>query len=180
MGKSLTPDEIKAITTIAAEVALNEFKKEIARQDKERRDKKIRNVKLLLKNYRRFKKHAAGVEEKIEDVTATTFLYQKDLNELIVPAILKSKQRTNAIIRFMDKMLEVYKADCEESGKPEAVRRFKVIEMAFLNEVQVSNVTIQHELNISDTTMYEDIKKAREELAVYLFGIDVIEIKDVG
>ena len=83
MGKentiTLTEAMLENMLERAAEKGARKYCELQVENVKVKRDHCLRNTKKLLDNYRRFKTHAADavIDEKIEQVTRTTFLYER-------------------------------------------------------------------------------------------------------
>lgn len=177
MGKThaLTAEDITAISKVAAEVAIAEYKKAEQEQQQVKVDNRLRNTKLLLENYRKFKKMAGKVEGQIDNISRSAFIYETEFNEMIVPSILESKQRTMAMVRFVDRMISEYKYECD-CGNTDDVRRFNVSQRMYLIGDKITVPALATEFNISERTCYEDLKRAREEVAVLIFGVDILQV----
>ena len=161
----LTP-ELEAIVRLASETAVESYRKELERQQeqdgkarRERHHRVVNSAKMLLKNYRRFKK-----------MTVSS-------GELEVVSIKDRVARTELMIEHIDAMLEVYKKDCNRS--PEGQRRYRVIYWMYLSEDESKTAEDIAEMeNVVVRTVFRDIKTAYEELAVLFFGIDGVRFSE--
>ncbi|MGG0172909.1 hypothetical protein [Paenibacillus dokdonensis] len=50
-----------------------------------------------------------------------------DVEELAIESIIKNKERTAAMVKYVDRMLEVYRILSEKSSEPEDLRRFEIL-----------------------------------------------------
>lgn len=186
----LTP-ELEAIVRLASETAVESYRKELERQQeqdgkarRERHHRVVNSAKMLLKNYRRFKKMTvSGVygkdtstnETLVELLELMQGIYRS--GELEVVSIKDRVARTELMIEHIDAMLEVYKKDCNRS--PEGQRRYRVIYWMYLSEDESKTAEDIAEMeNVVVRTVFRDIKTAYEELAVLFFGIDGVRFSE--
>lgn len=165
------------VVEIAARVAIEYIEKEKKKQQKINRDWRLRNTKLLLKHYRSFVAHSEDIRAELttlQNAEALEDLYSEDFT---VEAIKRSKQRTIAMIRFMERMMKEYKRMCEESGQPEEIRRYKVIEMMYISDKKYKAEDIAECHKIEVRTVYRDVNDAIKTLSVLVFGVDGIRFE---
>ncbi|MCY1461197.1 hypothetical protein D9M71_788260 [compost metagenome] len=74
-------------------------------------------------------------------------------------------------------MLNVYKAKCEEASTAEEARRYNSIYHLYLAPVKKTYVEIGEIQFLSDRTVYNDVKKAYEDLTVLIFGVDGLRFR---
>ena len=190
MGKvktiSITQATLDRITDRAAEVAAEKaiavFREQAEAAEKEKFDRRYRNTKLLLENYRDFtdygEKAIYRLYEKLDDDII-------DVIELMdgrradqhgkIESIERGVVRTRAIMNHVNTMLEVYQKSCESSPYQEEKRRWRVIEGLYLNKVPKSVQEIAEEEFINERTVYKDVKAACKRLTALIFGIDGFE-----
>lgn len=186
----LTP-ELEAIVRLASETAVESYRKELERQQeqdgkarRERHHRVVNSAKMLLKNYRRFKKMTVSSVYGKDTSTNETLVELLELmqgiyrsGELEVVSIKDRVARTELIIEHIDAMLEVYKKDCNRS--PEGQRRYRVIYWMYLSEDESKTAEDIAEMeNVVVRTVFRDIKTAYEELAVLFFGIDGVRFSE--
>lgn len=174
----LTP-ELEAIVRLASETAVESYRKELERQQeqdgkarRERHHRVVNSAKMLLKNYRRFKKMTVSSVYGKDTSTNETLVELLELmqeiyrsGELEVVSIKDRVARTELMIEHIDAMLEVYKKDCNRS--PEGQRRYRVIYWMYLSEDESKTAEDIAEMeNVVVRTVFRDIKTAYEELAV--------------
>ena len=121
-------------------------------------DWRYKNVKLLMKNYRKLKTYYQGVSPET----------------LEVDAIFSMQRKTGLIMSHVDKMLVAYKALCEESSEPEQRRRWDALYLRYIDGRKLKIESIAEFLKIDRRTFYRDISQAMNELAVLLFGIEAL------
>lgn len=167
---------------IGIRAAMDYLAEEREKARRSRYDRRLHNTRLLLKNYRLFKKHAEGavwsgrksresaveILDGLDDAAITDGAY--------VEGIKKSQQRTLIIIRHIDEMLRFYRISCEQSGKPEEMRRYRVIMAMYIDEARRSAEEIAEAEDIEPRTIYKDISSAVKPLSALIFGIDGLDI----
>nr|UWG76986.1 MAG: Protein of unknown function (DUF722) [Bacteriophage sp.] len=189
-ARQLTP-ELEAIIRLASETAVESYRKELERQQeqdgkarRERHHRVVNSAKMLLKNYRRFKKMTVSSVYGKDTSTNETLVELLELmqgiyrsGELEVVSIKDRVARTELMIEHIDAMLEVYKKDCNRS--PEGQRRYRVIYWMYLSEDESKTAEDIAEMeNVVVRTVFRDIKTAYEELAVLFFGIDGVRFSE--
>ncbi len=189
-ARQLTP-ELEAIVRLASETAVESYRKELERQQeqdgkarRERHHRVVNSAKMLLKNYRRFKKMTVSSVYGKDTSTNETLVELLELmqgiyrsGELEVVSIKDRVARTELMIEHIDAMLEVYKKDCNRS--PEGQRRYRVIYWMYLSEDEYKTAEDIAEMeNVVVRTVFRDIKTAYEELAVLFFGIDGVRFSE--
>lgn len=189
-ARQLTP-ELEAIVLLASETAVESYRKELERQQeqdgkarRERHHRVVNSAKMLLKNYRRFKKMTVSSVYGKDTSTNETLVELLELmqgiyrsGELEVVSIKDRVARTELMIEHIDAMLEVYKKDCNRS--PEGQRRYRVIYWMYLSEDESKTAEDIAEMeNVVVRTVFRDIKTAYEELAVLFFGIDGVRFSE--
>lgn len=171
----ISEKQLEVISKAAAQAALEHLEKERERKEKEKRDRRLRNIRLLLKHYRSFVKHAADIKLEIEELDELVNLDDLEVDELAVESIKRSKERTAAMVKFINKMISVYKSICEQSGKPEDLRRFDTIYHMYISDKKKTAEEISEIHFITKRMVYKDVHKACEVLAVLVFGVDGIK-----
>lgn len=189
-ARQLTP-ELEAVVRLASETAVESYRKELERQQeqdgkarRERHHRVVNSAKMLLKNYRRFKKMTVSSVYGKDTSTNETLVELLELmqgiyrsGELEVVSIKDRVARTELMIEHIDAMLEVYKKDCNRS--PEGQRRYRVIYWMYLSEDESKTAEDIAEMeNVVVRTVFRDIKTAYEELAVLFFGIDGVRFSE--
>ncbi len=182
MGKkALVPaDIIKMAAEAGAKAALETIEKEKKKAQQSRYDKRLRNTKLLLRNYRMFKEHtesavfeASQLNESAIDILDMMW-EQSSTGELFVESIKKSVARTQIIMTHVIDMMGLYEIYCLRSTKPEDGRRYRVIEKLYIMDNPMSIKEIASMEGIDDRTVYKDVDAACEKLSALIFGIDGI------
>lgn len=164
------------------QAAISYMEDERQKAKKGRHDRRLHNTRLLLKNYRIFKKHAEGAvfsakqaKERAIDILDGLDDYAMDDN-LYIESIKRSQQRTIVILNHIDEMLRYYRIDCEQNGNEEDIRRYKVIMATYIEEPKKSAEEIAGTFGIERRTVYKDINTALKPLTALIFGIDSLKL----
>ena len=130
MGKNNQNDIIRIAAEAGAKAALETLEREKKKAQKSRYDRRLRNTRLLLRNYRMFRDHVENAvfeaEQLDENAIDILDLMSENIydNDLYVESIKKSVARTKIIMEHVNEMLRIYEAYCfrsGETGRPAAV-----------------------------------------------------------
>lgn len=144
--------------------------------DKIRYDNRIRNTKLLLSNYRKFKKHiktAIYTETQLDTAETSEILDKLGMNlsdeydKTIVESILKSKKRTEIILQHIDTILDGYVLQASKRDDIELKRRANVVDKLYRKGMKMDQISKEEHASIS--TIKRDRNKAVNEIAVLMF-----------
>lgn len=153
-----------------------------------RYDKRLRNTRLLLKNYRSFVEHCDNAKYLVENpikkeiekdnlkVQLFDDFYNLQDDAYIVASILKSKEKTRIILDHINLCLDFFQAKAIKTNNQEMIRRYNVISDLYINETSMTYEEIAEIEHISQKTVNRDRKKAIEELSVLIFGIDGLDL----
>lgn len=172
MSEKLSKEMLAAITN---EVIKIEDKKKKERK-RQHRDRKLRNTKLLLENYQMLKKHCEGIVPILHDFENSLF----DPEELDIGILMKYKARTKEMLDYFDLMFSSYNQYCHNKERA-AERRFDIVRRLYVFEnggQHLTKTNLATFYNIDERTINRDIKKASEELSVFLYGIDSLDDLD--
>lgn len=176
-GRKAERKEVLQMGTQAGIVAALDFiHKEKEHKMKSRFDRRLRNTKLLLIEYRKLEIHCKDAEYKKISSNAIDILDELDCfefeDDVYIESIKKSKDRTDIIIKHIQKMLEAYKYLCDRSKKPEVARRYNVIYDLFIGDYEFTIDEVAESYNIHPRTVYKDVDDASATLSALIFGID--------
>ncbi|MGX7132362.1 hypothetical protein ACWOB3_07775 [Enterococcus songbeiensis] len=158
---------------IIAGVVLKEQSRSDKQKKKDKKDWKLRNTNLLLKNYRMLKRHCDGIVPALHEFENSIF----DPEELNLEKLMKYKARTKEMLDYFDIMLSSYSQYCHDHGSA-ADRRYDVIFSIYITSDKnghKSKSQMAGLYNVDARTIDRDIKKAADELAIFLFGIDSLD-----
>ncbi len=176
--------EISVQRGIAAGIkaAMDYMAEERQAQKKGRCDRRLRNTRLLLKNYRSLKYYVKGaiykasqVKENAIDVLDGLDDYTFD-DSLYIESIKKSQQRTLIILKHIDEMLRYYRIDCERGGKDEDMRRYRIIMAYYIDDEKLGVDEIAEQEYIERRALYRDVNIALKPLSALIFGIDSMKL----
>jgi hypothetical protein len=176
LNQKLLEQVAKISAETAVQAALDYLEKEKQKQQKAKRDRRLRNTKLLLKHYRSFVLHCQDAKAELERLADPKVLNDLDTDEFAVESIKRSKERTLAMVKFINQMLEVYRIFCERSGRPEEIRRYNTIHMMYIANEKSTAEQIAERHKIDVRTVYKDVNKACEALSALIFGVDGIRM----
>ncbi|WLR44408.1 hypothetical protein LC087_19060 (plasmid) [Bacillus carboniphilus] len=172
---NLDQELINRVAEISAQQAIKHLENERIKEQKRRRDKRIRNTRMLLRNYHQFVLHSMSVRDQLENIADPAFLEELDeREEMAVDSIKRSKERTLGMVRFIDQMMTVFKLLSESSPKPEDKRKYEVIYLHYIAEEKKSVEEIADIMNMSTRQVQRDIKHGVYTLSSLIFGVDGI------
>ncbi|MGM0239881.1 hypothetical protein [Enterococcus sp. AZ103] len=169
MAEGLTKYQIEIITKEVSKIQ----ERKSNEKKKERRNWKLRNTQLLLKNYQLLKKHCDGIIPTLEVYQDSIF----NQEELDLAMLMKYKARTKEMLDYFDLMFSSYSQYCHNQG-PMAERRLGVVSKLYTFENKAFHLTkseVADYYAIDARTVDRDIKKSSEELSIFLFGIDSLD-----
>ena len=168
--------------------ATDRIEEERKKERKGRCDRRLHNTRLLLKNYRVLKHHALDavhtgaranevISENAVDILddLESMGFRKVDDRLYIESIKRSQQRTRIIIEHIDEMLRYWRIDCEQSGREEALRRYRIVVDTYISDDQMTAEELAQREHIEKRTVYKDIKAAMRPLSALIFGIDGIK-----
>ena len=184
----LTMDELKALCEDAAEKGVSRYigaKK--TEKEKEKRSL-LYSTKKLLENYTKLKDYAEKAVYTIEEaekldqsITNMDVLYGFHMvgKDRMLHRQLRGINAVKFMLAHVDRMLDVYKKECDNSSLDVMHRRWEVIEMMYLNREQKKNTKqIAEQFNMELSTIQKDAKEARNDLTVLFFGLDAMVLYD--
>lgn len=183
-GFHLSDEVIADIATIAGQAGAKAFYETMQRENQQEReschDRRLRNTKLLLSNYRMFKAHAENavytVDEASEDAYDIIDLMSDRFSNgnMFVESIKQSVARTVTIVHHINAMLGLYEVYCGSTGNPEDARRWDIISGLYIEDPPKTVKQLAYEHSVTERTVYRDIDDACEKIAALIFGIDGI------
>ena len=177
--KKMTYGEmLEHAASVAANTAIEKYKAEIESHKRNVNDKKFRNTKLLLKQYRALRDYAQNAicqTEQLESFDIMSLVSGISESEKYKAECVKNQVAfTKTIMNHVETMLNVYKAKCLTSGLPAMCRRWRVIESMYISGDTPADIYDIAERETIDTrTVYKDVDKACEELSNLIFGLDL-------
>lgn len=180
MAKDKSQDYIIRMAAEAGtKAALEAYAKEKEKEKKRRSDRRLRDTKRLMKNYREIKIHAGDAVTSLAEVENEDYDFfqrlMEDKHDVDVDAIVSSKAKSAIMLTHIDAMLSAYQTICVSSKRPEEQRRYRVLESFCLVADQMPVADIAKRENIDIRTVYKDFDAACEKMSALLFGIQWIE-----
>lgn len=181
-----TMSQIKEMYQKAAQIGADEGIKAYikkCREDRaEKADRRLRNTKLLLRNFRMLKENADNsvfgrtqMEESAADILDSMMNVYDD--EVIVEAIQRSATRTAIIVAHVETMIGLYQLYCEKSGNEIEMRRFEVVNDVYIADEPIPVAQVAKNRNMSKENVYSDLKVAIERLTALIFGVDGLKAR---
>lgn len=159
-------EEVKIITKSVAKEIAREVINEIMFEGKDRR---LRNTRLLMRNYNALKEHLNDESNGIKiNYKFEGEAYVK-VDYMWLESVARSKTRTSEMIRYVDEKLRYLEKKYEEQKESEKYRSF---EMHFIEGA--SNKDIMDELGCGKNSPKNWSDEIIRELSVLLFGIDAL------
>ena len=178
---ALTKEEVEEMIAKAAlagaSVAAETLEKAHQKEQKEMKDRRLHNTRLLLRNYRMLKESCSKAvyqkehSEKTTEEVIEELMSMKASDGVIVNSIKESAERTGIIISHVDRMFDVYRMYCGKYGEKER-RQYKVIKFMYITKERLSVAELAKKFNVSKVTIYDDIKIAEEKISALFFGIN--------
>lgn len=179
---TLTPAQMQDIyekaAAIGAKEALKTFEQERKKEYGKRADKRLRNTRLLLRNYHMLKEHAENSvfgrtqmgESALDILESMMSIYD---SEVIIESIKRSATRTAVIVAHIETMFDLYAAYCDKSPNREVeTRRYEVVWDKYMSEHAMSVKEIADKHHMSKENVYSDLRIAEERLTALIFGVD--------
>ena len=180
----LTQEQINQIAAIAGKEAVQTFRAEQLKAEKkrDREENKVKKTKKMLGSYRRIK--ATLSDESVfteEEQIELRWKFIQDLmgntkeavskSERVIQDGEKRRQEDLYCIYRIEKATDMYREECEKSGSEEAKRRYRELDMMYLEDREYTVQVISQIEKVSDKTVYKDLGIACGIVSVYLFGI---------
>lgn len=170
--RKLTEVQIGLITSKVLEV--HEEQKEAA--EKKEKDKRLRNTKLLLQNYRSFQSYAEKLEkdavEGWEGVDNEELLV---FGEDIVKSIRQTAQRTLVMVKHMDQALATLAYLYSQEKHPGARRQYDILHARYIQGKKIEEIA--EEFEVDSRSVFRALKAVEERLSIILFGVYGIKIE---
>lgn len=179
MSQKLSTKLMEQVTKTAVQAALEFLEKEKEKQDtqkKQQHDRRLRNIKMLLKNYRSLVRHCETAKLEIDKLDEKLELSILDSEEFAIEAIKRSKKRTLTMVKFINTMIKAYEKICEAESE-EAMRRYRSVYLMYISEDQKTAKEIAECHKTDVRTVYRDVDNSLEPLSVLMFGVDALKFK---
>lgn len=184
---TLTSDQFAKVCNEAASIGAKEgikaYEQERRKEIGKRADRRLRNTKLLLRNYHMLKEHAENSvfgrtqmgESALDILESMMTMYD---NEVIIESIKRSATRTAVIVSHIETMFRLYAAYCENAPNKEVeMRRYEVAWDMYMAENTLSAKEIAEKQDMSKDNVYADLRVATERLTALIFGVDGLNVR---
>ena len=171
----LSEKQLKIITETASQEAIKAYRADESKRVQEKHDRRLHNIKLLLKNYRALVLHCEKLKDdlvKFED-TSIQDLDIEEINLETIESIKQSTKKSIAMVYFIKGKMEAYRRNCSL----DELKYFRVLEMKYITPKKYSTQDIAEEENIDVRTAHRYLNKAIEDLPVIFFGVDAIKFE---
>jgi hypothetical protein len=171
----LNEEQLEIISKAAALAVYELLERENQKRKKDRQDRRLHNIKLLLRNYRSLVLHCEDWKDELVAIDRTS-IQDLDISTISIEAIesiKKSKEKSLAMVMFIRSKMLAYKNSCTD----EELKYFRVLEKKYLTEYKYSILDIAEDEQIDRATVYRYLDKAISELPVVFFGVDAIQFK---
>ncbi|XRJ96196.1 hypothetical protein ACPBEI_07300 [Latilactobacillus sakei] len=162
--------DLKGINSEQLAVITAAVIREQHRAKKKEGDRRLRNTKMLLQNYRRLRTHIQ-IEPGNEDLTLK---YEQENGVVIrFDELDKYHAKSRSLIRYLDNVLEVYKNECKQGDEIDW-RRYQVIDKLYLSTTKLSLSEIALYYDKDRSTIDSDKRRAINDISVMLYGMDAL------
>ena len=158
----LTEDQLKLITEVVSEQAIKIYKEDEEKREVTKRDYRLHNIKLLLKNYRALVLHCEELKDELEEFNETS-IQELDIETISlesIESIKHSKRKSISMVYFIQGKMEAYKRSCNENE----LKYYHVLEKRYLSSTKYTIAQIAELENIDERTVHRYLKKAIEDL----------------
>lgn len=169
-------DIIKLAAEAGAKAALEAWEKQWKEKQREQKNMRLWNTRMLLRHYNSLKKYCenavydrqtAAVSESPVEILETLGNCSK---ETYIESIKSSVQRTRVIMTHVEAMLQIYKIFCDSSDRLEDKRRYRILTATYFDGIKIEDICIVEKIDRS--TYYRDNRETTEMLSALIFGVD--------
>lgn len=185
----LTEQELRKICEEAADRSVEKHIKRQNIQIKNENRRILYNTKRLLEHYTQLKDYVENAVSTVEEAVQVDESFI-DPEILIGFRVMDSDRKLDSQIRrintmklimaHVDRMLMVYKADCQSSASRVRQRRWEIIQMMYLDRDErktTKQIAEYYDMEISGVR--REAKAARNDLSVLFFGINAMMINSL-
>lgn len=184
---TLTEQQLKSIAKSVADETLKAYIKEEKNEAKRTQDRRLYNMRVLLENYRNLNEYAKNaiysvgqmIEQDEIGETEVELMMKCGLrdDDMLVRSIASGALRVKTLMAQVNRMLDIYREDCETSSSRTKQRQYRVLYALYLGENRMTTKEIADREGEELRTIQNDAKAAREDLTPLIFGIDGLLIK---
>ena len=170
---------IEMATRIGIESGMKEFENQKKLHKIKRSERRLRNTRLLLENYRSFKlfcnnavySSESKVSENAFDILDS--LDDIDNENIFIESISKSVARTIIMVNHIITMMDIFEQVCMKKKK---YKYYKVLYYMYISEENLCNEKIAEKVGPSERQIYNIASAGIEALSPVMFGIDYLKL----
>lgn len=167
INESIEKDLVKKLSKEIAKEALFEIVNS-------KKDRRFKNTKLLMENYKTLKEHINGIKDNVE--LKFEFRDEEDVisiksDYLWLESVAKSKARTIEMMRYVDSHIKFLEYEWKSKGQCEVIDSF----IMFYIDGKTDD-EIREKYNCGQHTPRRWREKVLKELSILLWGIDAIQM----
>lgn len=180
---TLTQEQLKDLNETAARVGAAEAFKYILQERGNRNalieTRKVAMTKELLSSYKSMKE-MSGQEQELTDAEKVEcrWKFLKDLMgnreeraEAVIRDAEKRIQENTYALGVIEQAVSMYRTECEKNGMQEGARGLRALEMLYMINGSYDVKKVAEVENVSEKTIYKNIKTACKGLSYYVFGL---------
>ena len=179
----MTEQELKDIITEAAaegaRIAIADRDRKNEAEVKRQNDQRLYNMQKLLQNYRHIRanfletiSNGAQAREQTQEEAIRRLMEGKD--DVDVAALETTKTRSGIIIADVDKMMKVFRKECDLKGEM-GKRMYDVIRSMYFLKKPKSVKELAEKWDVSKVTINNDKNRAIEILSTNTFGMAAVK-----
>lgn len=166
MNQELDEKTVRVVTKLVTQLVREERHRQYLNEQTWR----IKNTKLLLKNYDILQGYTQEVNTSIDEILRDVF--SKD--DLKLRSIDGYKARTAKMMEYTNLMLDAYKSYASKRDV-RVRRRYYTLVHTYITPIKMSRMEIASYFDCSDKTIQRDEQDAIREFSIFLFGITSLE-----
>lgn len=180
---TLTQEQLKDLNEAAARTGAAEAYRYIL-QERESRNvlmetRKVAMTKELLSSYKSMKE-MSGQEQELTDAEKVEcrWKFLKDLmddheerSEAVIRDTEKRIQENTYALGVIEQAVSMYRTECEKNRMQEGSRGLRALEMIYMTNGDHDVKKVAEVENVSEKTIYKDMKIACKGLSYYIFGL---------
>lgn len=174
--------KIGAEAGAAAVVKVSE--RERKRLQRQQTDKRYHDTKLLIRKYRQLNEYyqnavfdadeAEETDEDFEEIMRSFGVSFRN-EEITADSIKRNYLVTRVVMTHINKMLGVFRAMCEKSGRASDKRRWRILYSLHLSDTPTTAEELAKQENISKRAVYDIVDRCIPDLTVLFYGISGID-----
>lgn len=184
---SISEQQLKSLAKMTADETVKAYSRELNNEAKRSQDRRLYNMRILLDNYRSLNEYAKSAIYSVQQLSTEGYIENEEVkmlmgcglheDDMLIKSVAAGALRVKTLMAQVNKMLDIYKTDCETSSSKTKQRQYRVIYGMYLGETRLSTKEIAEQEGEEIRTIQNDAKAAREDLTPLIFGIDGLLIK---